>query len=368
MRHPSIDVLRAVAIAIMVIVHFTENLSAWHGPQGSDGLLSGGFWRPTGLAAPLFTFVAGVSLRLWIRGREQRGDTDEAITKAAVRRGLFLVGIGFAFNVLVWLPEDVFNWDVLTFIGASLVLLAACRGAPDGVALLAATVVIVVSPALREMADYPAYWTEGYFDPDLTLGDVALGFLCVGYFPVFPWIAYPLAGFAAASAIFPADGRAASPWPARTGFALLSLAGASMLARSSGSAPSDGVRLLGWTMFPASTEYVFATLGTVLLLLPLAHRLVDRSAVEAWPVRVARTFSRHSLTLYVVHHVVHVWPLWIWGAATHDDVTVHWQRAMPAPVALVLAMAFLVAAYPVLRWMDATGRRGIEGWMRWLCD
>ena len=121
-------------------------------------------------------------------------------------------------------------------------------------------------------------------------------------------------------------------------------------------------------MFPASTEYVFGTLGAVLLLLPLAHRFLDRGATDAWPFRVARTFSRHSLTLYVLHHVVHVWPLWIWGAATGEDVTIHWQRAMPAPAALVLAAAFLVAVYPMLRWMDASGRRGIEGWMRWLCD
>ncbi|MFM7108082.1 MAG: hypothetical protein ACKOZU_05705, partial [Planctomycetaceae bacterium] len=201
-----------------------------------------------------------------------------------------------------------------------------------------------------------------------TLGDVALGFLCVGYFPVFPWIAYPLAGYAAAPAVFPAPGRPASPWPARIGAALVAVTACSVLARRFGQPPPDWLRLQGWTMFPASTEYVCGTLGMALLAVPLAHRLVDRVGADSRPARLAATFSRHSLSIYVLHHVAHVWPLWIWGAWTSDDVTTHWQRAMPAPASLALAAAFLVAAGAIFRWMDATGRRGIEGWMRWLCD
>jgi uncharacterized membrane protein len=366
-RYPSIDVLRTLAIAMMVVVHFTENLSAWYEAPGTGGLSVNAFWRPTGLAAPLFTFLAGVSYRLWVRGREGCGADDEAITTSSVRRGLFLLGLGFAFNVLVWLPEDVFNWDVLTFIGTAILLLAACRNAPAGVHLLAAAAAVVVAPALRDVSDYAAYWTTGAFDPDFSLHDVVLGFLSIGYFPVFPWIAYPLAGYAAAPAVFPAAGQRSAPWPAGLGAALIAVTVASLVARSVVPPPS-WLRLQGWTMFPATTEYVCGTLGMALLLLPLAHRLCDGGTLDPRLARVAGTFSRHSLTIYLLHHVVHVWPLWIWGAATADDVTVHWQRAMPATASLCLATAFLVAAYPLLRWLDASGRRGIEGWMRWLCD
>jgi len=366
-RYPSIDVLRTVAIVMMVVVHFTENLSAWYTGPGTGGLPVLLFWRPTGLAAPLFTFLVGVSYRLWVRGREARGDTDEAIAKSSVRRGLFLVGLGFVFNVIVWLPEDVFNWDVLTFIGAAILLLAACRGAPAGVHLLAAATAVVVSPVLRDLSDYAAYWRAGYFDPDFTLGDVVLGFLCIGYFPVFPWIAYALAGYAAAPAVFPAPGSRPEAWPARLGAALLAVTIASVAARSVAPPPA-WLRFQGWSMFPASTEYVCGTLGLALLLLPLAHRACDHGGLPPWLARVTGTFSRHSLTVYLLHHVVHVWPLWIWGAATAADVTAHWQRALPAAAALGLAAAFLGAAYPLLRWMDAAGHGGVEGWMRWVSD
>ncbi|MFM9059641.1 MAG: heparan-alpha-glucosaminide N-acetyltransferase domain-containing protein [Planctomycetaceae bacterium] len=367
MRYPSIDVLRTLAIAVMVVVHFVENLSAWHGSPGSGDLPVTGFSRPTGFAAPLFTFLVGVSYRLWVRGREARGDSDDAITKSSVRRGLFLLGLGFGFNVLVWLPEDVFNWDVLTFIGSALLLLAACRNATPGMHLVMVAAAVAVSPALRDAAGYQAYWTQGWYEPDPTLGDVALGFLCTGYFPVFPWIAYPLAGYAAAPAVFPTDGRPAASWPPRLGAGLAGVAVCSVLARHVRPSPPDWLRLQGWTMFPASTEYVCGTLGMALIVLPLAHRLLDRRR-DSPLAPLARTFSRHALSIYILHHLVHVWPLWVWGAWTSDDVTTHWQRAMPAPASLTLAAGFLVAAWALFRWMDATGRRGIEGWMRWLCD
>ena len=135
MRFPSIDLLRAVAIALMVTVHFVENLSgAW--AEGVDFNRVG--WLPAGFAAPLFTFLSGVSYSIWSDGLSRRGVSDAEIAKRTVRRGLFLFGLGIAFNVLVWLPEETFNWDILTFIGSSLLVLAACRTMPPAIPPLVA--------------------------------------------------------------------------------------------------------------------------------------------------------------------------------------------------------------------------------------
>ena len=55
-RQPSIDVLRAIAIALMVVVHFAENLSGWYGDGGNAFAgVHRTWWLPTGFAAPTFS-------------------------------------------------------------------------------------------------------------------------------------------------------------------------------------------------------------------------------------------------------------------------------------------------------------------------
>jgi len=380
-RQPSIDVLRALAIVMMVFVHFVENLS------GSFGVAGGPFggahrfwWLPTGFAAPLFTFLSGVSHHLWIRGQIRRGTPDERITKTTVRRGLFLVALGFAFNVLIWMPEDTFNWDILTFIGCALVVLDGVRRVQPAVPLVACGTVVALAPALRALADYPAFWADGSFAYDFTLSDVVLGFLVTGYFPLVPWIVFPVAGFLLAPLIFPAAAAAASPdsrpasrLPGAVATALIACAGAALLTAQPVSTLL-GTAAPRWTMFPASTAYTLGTLGGAILATTVLHRLIDGTAAAAAAVRGSRTMewatalSRHSLSIYLLHHAVHIWPLWTWGALAADDPTAFWQIAMPAAAAVACAAAFMVAAVAVARWMERPGAFSAEAALRWLCD
>jgi uncharacterized membrane protein len=355
-RYVSIDLLRTVAIVLMVVVHFMENLS------GTD-------WAPAGLGAPLFTFLAGVSYRLWLNSQQARGIDDARTSRTSIRRGLFLFVLGFAFNVLVWLPEDTFNWDVLTLIGAAFIVLNLVRNLPLPVPVLLAVMAFVLGPLLRELTDYSSYWPDGYFDPDLTLGDVLIGFLANGFFPLFPWVAYPLVGFVTGSLFFanapedrPPTGRAALLGAGLLGLALLAL----LLRRY----VSSTALLRGWTMFPPTMEYVTGTLGLVLLLFSLAHRWLDPNPklLGRLGVLTVTTFSKYSLSMYLFHHVVHLWPLWIYGAAVGDEPTQFWRNAMPMAATIPLAALCLVAGYGVFWWMERTQRSGIESWMRYLCD
>lgn len=366
LRQPSIDILRSLAIVLMVVVHFVENLSGAYDPGG--GPMVGAYrywWLPTGFAAPLFTFLSGVSYHLWLRAQQARGRSDDAISKATARRGLFLIGLGFAFNVLVWLPEDTFNWDILTLLGCALLLLDVARRMPAPALALACAAVVAASPALRAAADYASFWTRGYYDHDLTLPDVVLGFLVTGYFPVMPWIAFPLAGFLVAPALFPSPPQAARAAPGVVGIALVAASAAALLARPfAPTSLTSGAG--GWTMFPATTPYLLGTLGVAILAVTILKRLVDQrtTVVSTW----AGAVSRHSLSIYLLHHAIHVWPLWAWGAAVHDDATALWQRALPAAASLGLAVVFLAGAAVLFRWMDRHRVPSIEALMRWLCD
>jgi surface polysaccharide O-acyltransferase-like enzyme len=361
-RQRSIDLLRAVAIALMVVVHFAENLSGWYG--GSFAGVHQTWWLPTGFAAPIFTFLSGLSYRLWADAQSERGHGDDWITKRSVRRGLFLIGLGFAFNVLIWLPEDIFNWDILTLIGGGLLVLAMARWVPDPAIMFAAAVVATVAPALRVAADYNAFWTDGFFDYDFTLADVTLGWLITGYFPVFPWLAFPLAGYVLGPSIL-AGGR--QGWIVAGGLIAaslgLTLAWPALPAIVTATAPQ------AWSMFPATTAYVLGTLGTVTLAAAATHRLLDdhpgrgRLLME-W----ATPLSRHALSVYLLHHAVHVWPLWAWGVATTGESTALWQVAMPIGWAIALAGAFLGATLVLMRWVDKHRVPTAESLMRWLCD
>lgn len=362
MRHLSIDILRTIAVVVMVQVHFVGNLSGFHHPT------------PEGFGAPLFAFLLGVSYFLWLNGPRVRNSSDTEQSKVSIRRGLFLFGIGILFNVFVWLPGDTFIWDILTFLGAGLIILNGARKLPNSILSLICGVIFVLSPLLRTLTEYPSYWINKTYEFDLTLSDVVLGFLVNGYFPIFPWIVYPLVGFMVTSVMMPPESTCSPRTLNRLtcfGFGLFGAWITARLLRPHSPSIVQNTWLEGWRMFPASVEYMLGTLGIAITGFSLLHRWVDGLGVISKDGKLARvflTFGPRALSIYVLHHVVHIWPLWIYGMVTGPEPTVHWQKALPTSVSWPLAFVFLALCYFLLRWMDRTGKPGMETMMRWLCD
>jgi uncharacterized membrane protein YeiB len=83
---------------------------------------------------------------------------------------------------------------------------------------------------------------------------------------------------------------------------------------------------------------------------------------------VAESFSRYSLTIYVLHHLVHIWPLWIYGICQGEDTTEYWQTALPLWAASVLAVVFLLGCWLVFHKLGQRRIWALEGCMRWVCD
>lgn len=127
----------------------------------------------------------------------------------------------------------------------------------------------------------------------------------------------------------------------------------------------------GWNMFPATIEYVTCTLGLALMLLGMLHRCVDLNpAVASYQnaLQVPKTFSRYSFTIYILHHIVHVWPLWVYAMATGQEPTDLWMNAMPLIASIPLAVLFLFCVYGLVHVLGYERNYGIEACMRWLCD
>lgn len=362
MRFSSIDILRTLSIAIMVVVHFCENLS-------------GVTPKIAGIGAPMFMFLSGVSYRLWLNGRTARQLSSESIRKITFRRGLFLIGLGFLFNILVWMPEDVFNWDVLTLIGTGMLCLGLARQAPPPLIWLTCGMLFLCSPALRQLADWDSYWSNGYFDPDFTMHDLWFGFFVVGYFPIFPWLLFPLLGFSLGTITF--GDKTDQPNTTvllRTcafGFALMCVAACAVATRYLFAEYLPATWPNSWTMFPPSVEYTTGTIGWVLFAFSGCYWLVDlKMPVERLRLlrKVTEQFSRRSLTAYLMHHVVHLWPLWLYAVWQGQETTFYWRQATDLNTALILAAAFLVACYAFFSWLDRRKYPAVENLMRWLCD
>jgi len=388
-RHASVDVQRTIAIALMVLVHFVENLSG----QGKFA------WLPAGLSAPSFLLLLGVSQQLSVAAQQRRQVPEELITKRSVRRGLCLIALGFAFNLLVWLPDDIFNWDVLTLAGLAILALAAVRRWPEPVVWVVCGLLFAGGPVLRHLVGYDQYWTLGYFDPDATLTDVLGGALVTGYFPVFPWLLIPLVGSLVARRLFPeVDARGAHPAgsggagavtsavavggagggkPGRVaavwwgGIGAVATAGLLLATRSWMPAKVQTRLVTGWTMFPPSVVYVLGMVGaSVLVLAGLVWWLESRGRGREPGrfVEVCGSLSRHSLSIYWLHHLVHVWPLWIGASWRGEEATAYWQQALPMPWAVTAAIAFLILCVWLFPRLERAGLPTLETALRWLCD
>ena len=81
-----------------------------------------------------------------------------------------------------------------------------------------------------------------------------------------------------------------------------------------------------------------------------------------------RVVSKHSLSIYLIHHMVHLWPLWIYGLMTVGEPTAHWQKFAPVIFSTTLALFFCALVIPVFLIIDKYRVPTIESLMRWIGD
>ena len=124
-----IDWLRGLACLLMFQTHCYD---AWLGGTARDSQFA--MWSHLGgtFPAPLFLFLAGVSVALIADKMLQKGASASQIGKKVVWRGAEILGLGLLFRVQEyaiswgWAPwSDLFRVDILNTIGISIMLLGA---------------------------------------------------------------------------------------------------------------------------------------------------------------------------------------------------------------------------------------------------
>jgi uncharacterized membrane protein len=124
-----IDWMRGLACLLMFQTHCYD---AWLGGAAREGSFIK--WSQLGgtLPAPLFLFLAGVSVALVTDRMRRKGIPANQIAKTTIRRGseIFALGILFRIQEFIlgrpWSPwTDLLRVDILNTIGVSLMLLGA---------------------------------------------------------------------------------------------------------------------------------------------------------------------------------------------------------------------------------------------------
>jgi len=194
MRIKSLDLARGLAVFFMILVHVLEN----YGREDVYDTIVGRIVEFFGgaPAAPVFMFIMGFFL-------VYPSDRD---LKSGIIRGLKIMALGYLLSFLRYnLPEvlgithyggefDLFSFiwevDILQFAGLAMILLAAIRRLipwPRTWVLLA-VLFTVASPIL---------WGTGTGAPVIDwFLDLLWGTYEEVWFPVFPWLAFPLFGMA----------------------------------------------------------------------------------------------------------------------------------------------------------------------------
>jgi uncharacterized membrane protein len=129
-RRGYLDWLRGLAVLIMIEAHILDSWTRFderHSTPYGAAMIVGG------LGAPLFLFLAGVSVSLSAASKLRRMGDAPAASRAVVRRGLQIFGLAFLFRlqacILSWGPwRTLLKVDVLNIMGPAIMAAAVLWG------------------------------------------------------------------------------------------------------------------------------------------------------------------------------------------------------------------------------------------------
>jgi uncharacterized membrane protein len=329
MRVAAVDTVRGLAVAVMIVVHCFAFFADYHTQEHSAGFVLLDVAKLTAV----FLLCMGIS-SAFSRARAPRD---------LAARGVRLLALGYALNVLKFLvPLLVFRnlpdaltidlgWevgapettraylllgDILHLAGLSLIVVAAARA-------LGARAVHLIGAAALVAIVAPFTWAFRTGGPALTyVCDLLFSERFTVFFPMFPWLAYVLVGYALGELLVEAD-------DARATFRRWMPVGAIVLGASVAVGLAWPATWKGWDFYRTGPAGVAAVIGLTLVML----------AVVPPPGRVLVYLSRNVTRLYVISWVVICWSVGWLGFMSHRD-----PLALTAITAAVFAATVAIDA------------------------
>lgn len=296
-RRAYIDWLRGLAVVIMIEAH---TIDAWTvtDPAVRSQATFKFLQFLAGWAAPLFLFLAGVSVSMAAASHLRKGKSVAEASAAVQRRGWQILGLAFLFRVQSFMLSPtqpiagLLKVDILNIMGLAMVAAAWCwgRGRSDRERTLW---LLVPSAAIVIIGQF----TPGWSWPDVIAGPLE-GYMRLiegtGNFMLAPWSAFVLVGaWLGRLLLVNRDATADKAFHLRLG-----LIGAAILALAlvSASLPEITPHSVYWQ---TSTSFVLLRLGVMSMLLSLAWLWMQRPRATRWSPMVL--FGQTSLFVYWVH-------------------------------------------------------------------
>ncbi len=294
-RRGYLDWLRGIAVLNMIQGHVIDSWTAEpfrHSREFGWSIVVGGF------GAPMFLFLAGVSVAFSAASKARKSGRTRAAAGAVARRGLQIFGLAFLFRLQSWLlsggpARNLLRVDILNIMGPAIAaaaviwgLVKSTRGRAVAFAF-AAIAISLATPPIRSAA-----WLSPLPDP------------IEGYLRPLPgltnFVAFPWAGFLFAGALVGVLLEARRTRELETELQRgLAIGGAALLALAFAGSYLPSVYSTGSSFWTSSPSYFAFRCAVLTLAVVLAYAWEKRSEHPRWsPVR---QLGRTSLFIYWIH-------------------------------------------------------------------
>ncbi len=185
------DLLKGFAVFLIVPVHILELFIDYPGRESLFGKILLFLGGP--VAVPIFMMVMGYFI-----AKNKKYPLKNVLRGVKIFAVGLLLNIGLNFNLLLKIKyahwqfnplEYIFGVDILYLAGLSVIFIAILKTLKKGQAWVAFVLVLLVIGLTGYMNEFLMFSERNYVLPFIA------GTYSWAYFPLFPWLAYPLIGF-----------------------------------------------------------------------------------------------------------------------------------------------------------------------------